>query len=80
VRAEDEVVRRQVVGLAHGRGLLADGEVRRAAMVVLDALVDPFLLDAVQHGLELADGEHVAVDAHQILAPYLAASAAGSGT
>ena len=66
VGAKDEVVGRQVVGLPHGRRFLADGEVRRARVVVLDALVDAFLLDAVQHGLELADHDHVPVDAHQV--------------
>ncbi len=68
VRAKDEVVGRQVVRLADRGRFLADGEVRRAAMVVLDPLVDAFLLDAVQHGFELADGEHVAIHPHQVFA------------
>ena len=72
VRAKDEVVGRQVVRLADRGRFLADGEVRRAAVVVLDALVDAFLFDAVQHGLELADGEHVAIHPYQVLAAVAA--------
>ena len=66
VGTEDEVVGRQVVGLPHGRCLLADGEMRGAAMVILDPLIRTFLLDAVQHVLELADHDHVPVHAHQV--------------
>ena len=71
VRAEDEIVGRQVEGHADRRRFLADREVGRAAVVVLDAFVDAFLLDAVEHGLELADGDHVAVDAHQVVRAIL---------
>ena len=71
MRAEDEVVGRQVVGLSDHRRLLADGEMGRATMVVFDALVDALFLDAVEHGLELANDDHVAIDAAQILRPVL---------
>ena len=57
---------------AHGCRLLADGQVGRSLVLVGDALVDAFLLDAVEHGLELADEDHVPVDAHQVGAPVLA--------
>ena len=38
VRAEDEVLRLEARALAHRRGLLADGQVGRALVVVLDAV------------------------------------------
>ena len=67
VGAEDEVVHVQVEGLAHGGGLLAHGQVGRAGMVVGHAAVLAVDLDLVDHGLELAQGQHVAVDVDQLL-------------
>ena len=67
VAAVDVVVHVEEKGLAHGRGLLADREVRRAPVVVLDALVRAAQLDLVQHGLELADEDHVAIDADGVV-------------
>ena len=67
VGAEDEVVHVQVEGLAHGGGLLAHGQVGRAGMVVGHAAILAVDLDLVDHGLELAQGQHVAVDVHQLL-------------
>ncbi len=81
VRAEDVVLGAQEIGLADGGRFLADRQVRRAPVVVLDALVVAFLLDAVEHGLELADDRHVAVDAHQVLRDHTSwLSAFGSDT
>ena len=59
VRAEDEVVDAELDGLADGRGLLAHRQVGRAHVVVLDALPAAGDLDGVEHGLELADRDHV---------------------
>ena len=64
--AEDEVIGSQVIGHAHRRRLLADGEVGRPLVLVGNALVDTLVLDPVQHGFEFADEDHVAVDAHQV--------------
>ena len=66
VGAVDVVVDAEQVGLADGGGFLADGEVGRAAVVVLDALVVAAQLDLVEHVLEGADDLHVALDAQQV--------------
>ena len=71
VRAEDKVLGGQVVGHAHGCRLLADGEMGRPLMLVLDALVDALLFDAVEHGLKLANVDHVTIDAHEVVASVL---------
>ncbi len=65
--AEDEVVDVQVERLADRCRLLAHGQVGRAGMVVGHALVLAGLLDQVDHGLELAQGQHVAVDVDKLL-------------
>jgi hypothetical protein len=52
----------EVEALAHGRAFLPDREVGGTGVLVLDAFVRAELLDLVQHGLELADHDHVAVD------------------
>ena len=67
VAAVDVVVHAQQVGLADGGGLLADRQVRRAAMVVLDALVVAAQLDLVEHVLKGADDLHVALDAQEVV-------------
>ena len=67
-RAVDVVVDAEQVGLADGRGFLADRQVGRAAVVVLDALVVAAELDLVEHVLEGADDLHVALDADQVVA------------
>ena len=66
VRTEDEVLVGQVVGLADRGGFLAHREVRRAGVVVLEAVVGIGGLDRVQHRLELADDPHVAVDPQKV--------------
>ena len=67
VAAVDVVVDVEQVRLTDGGGLLADGEVRRAAVVVLDALVVAAELHLVEHRLERADEHHVALDAQQVI-------------
>ena len=54
-------------GHADGRRFLADREVRRAGVVVGDALVGALGLDLVEDGLELANRAHVAPDVQQVL-------------
>ena len=71
VRAEDEVLGVQVQALADRRRFLPDGQVRRPLVVVLDALVLPLGLDRGQHGLELADEQHVLVDLGEALLAVL---------
>ena len=65
VRAEDEVLDAQGHALAHHGGLLPDGQVRGPEVIVGDPLVGALGLDRVEHGLELADHDHVAVGAHE---------------
>ena len=65
VRAEYKVLRAEVQALPHNRRFLADREMRRAAMLALDALPGALALDVLQHGLELANEQHVAIDAQQ---------------
>ena len=55
------------IGLADGRGFLADRQMRRAAVVVFDALVVAAQLDLIEHVLEGADDHHVALDAQQVV-------------
>ncbi len=50
-----------VQALAHHGRLLSDGQVRGPQVVVGDPLVGALRLDGVEHGLELADHDHVAV-------------------
>ena len=76
--AKNKVIGSQVIRHAHGRRLLADGEVGRPLVLVRNALVDAFALDPIQHGFKFADEDHVAVDAHQVVAPYWLVSFAGS--
>jgi len=66
VGTEDEVLMGQVVGLADRGGLLAHREVRRAGVVVLEAIVGIGGLDRIQHRLEFADDPHVAVDPQKV--------------
>ena len=67
VAAEDEVVGVEVVGHTYCSRFLTCGKVGRAGVVVFHSIVTARGLDQVEHGLELADGEHVAVDAEEIL-------------
>ena len=67
VGAEDEVVHVQMERLAHGGRLLTHGQVRRAGMVVGHAVVFAGLFDEVDHRLELAQGQHVAIDVDKLL-------------
>jgi len=64
VRTEDKVVGRQMVCLSYRRRLLANRQMRRALVIVLDALVRPLLLNAVQHRLELTNVDHVPIHTH----------------
>ena len=64
--AKDKVVWCQVVGLTHSRRFLANRKVSRTFVLVRNALIDPLALDLIEHRLEGADKEHIAVDAHQI--------------
>ena len=66
VAAVDVVVDAEQVRLADGGGFLADRQVRRAAVVVFDALVVAAELDLVEHVLEGADDHHVALDAQEV--------------
>ena len=68
VRTENQVVGRQPVRLPDGGALLSDRQMRRPAMVVGDAFPRPFFFNAVEHGLELAQDQHVAVHAQQAVA------------
>ena len=66
VGAEGEVVDIEAVSLTYCRCLLTDGEVSRAGVIVLNAVVNRLCLDLVEHCLELADDSHIAVDAEKI--------------
>ena len=48
-------------------------------MVVVDALIGPLKLDEIEHGLELADGHHVAVHVYQIVRAVLLRFGGGVG-
>ncbi len=67
VAAVDVILDRQEEGLAHGGGLLADGEVGRPLMDVGDVAVLARPLDLIQHRLELADEDHVPVDPDRVV-------------
>ena len=67
VRPENEVLGRQQVSLSDRGGFLPHRQVRRAGIVVLDAVVGVGRLDRVQHRFELADEAHVAVDAQEVV-------------
>ena len=67
VGAEDHVVHVQVEGFADGGGFLADGQMGRAGMVVGHAVVLAVDLDLIDHGLELAQGQHIAIDVQELL-------------
>ena len=67
VRTEGEVVDIQAVRLADSGGLLTEGEVCGAGVIVLNAVVFALDLDLVQHGLKLMDDRHIAVDPHKII-------------
>ena len=67
VAAVDVVIHAEQVGLPDGRGFLADRKVRRAAVVVFDALVAAAELDLVEHVLKRPDDLHVALDAQEVL-------------
>ena len=68
VRAGHVVVQAQHAAGADGRGLLADGDVRRPAVVVARERVVAARPEADDHLLDLADREHV-VEQVQRLAP-----------
>ena len=72
VGAKGVVVHREVEGLADRRSFLAHGKVRRAGMVVGDAIVLARGLDQVDHGFELAQQEHIPVDVQELLAGEVA--------
>ena len=67
VRTEGEVVDVQAVSLTNGGSFLTDGQMCRAGVVVLDAVVFALDLDVVEHGLELTDDSHIAIDAEEII-------------
>lgn len=54
--------------LADGDRLLPDREMGRTAMVVDDARVGAFALDAVEHSFEFKDTDYVPIDAEQVFA------------
>ena len=72
VAAEDEVVGVEVVSHTYGCGFLPCGKVCRTGIVVFHAVVAARGLDQIEHGLELADGEHVAVDVQQVFLAEIA--------
>ena len=72
VGAKDEVVRVEVVGHADSRSFLTRAEVGRAWVVVGNAVVATRGLNEIQHGLKFANGEHVAIDAQQVVAGKVA--------
>ncbi len=67
VRAEDEVICVKAVGHTDSGGLLTGRQVGRPRVIVSDTVVATGGLDQIEHGLELTDVRHVAVDAEQIL-------------
>ena len=67
VRSENEVVDVEHIGHADGCGFLTGRQVGGARVVVLDAVVSSGRLDELQHRLELADHDHVAVDPLQVV-------------
>ena len=71
VRAEQEVLRVELRGLADDGRLLPDREVCGAAVVVLDAVPRAGGLDRVEHGLELPHGDHVVQDVDEPLLAVL---------
>ena len=64
---ENEVVDVEHIGHADGCGFLTGRQVGGARVVVLDAVVSSGRLDELQHRLELADHDHVAVDPLQVV-------------
>ena len=64
---EDEVV--GVEGVCHtdSGSLLAHGKVGRSRVVVCNSVVSAGGLHEVEHGLELADGEHIPIDIEKVL-------------
>ena len=67
VRTEGKVVDVEAVGFTYCRCFLTERKVSRAGVVVFNAVVNALGLDLVEHGLELADDTHVAVDAKHIV-------------
>ena len=72
VAAEDEVVGVEIVSHTYGCSFLACGKVGRTGVVVFNTVVAARGLDQIEHGLELADGEHVAVDVQQVFLAEIA--------
>ncbi len=66
VRAEGCVVNGKIISLADVSGFLSDAEVRRTRMIVSGALIFAGRLDQIDHGLKLADIEHVFVDLDKV--------------
>ena len=66
VAAEDEIVGIQGIGHTHSRSLLTGRKVRRTRVIVSNPVVAARSLDQVEHGLELADDEHIAVDVLEV--------------
>ncbi len=79
VGAENVIFRGQVIRLPHRGGFLPDGEVGRAKVVVLDALIGSLPFDAVQHGLKFADEGHIAVNPHQVVGAVFLGLGGGVG-
>ena len=66
VAAEDEIVGIQGIGHTHSCNFLTGRKVRRARIVVSDPVVTARGLDQIEHGLELADDKHIAVDVLEV--------------
>ena len=66
VGSEDIVILIQQIGLTDAGCFLAQGQVGRAGIGGVDAVVAGLSLDQVQHVLELAENGDIAVDADQI--------------
>ncbi len=65
--AENKVVDIQAVGLPDCRAFLAQGEVGRSGVVVLDALVFAFELDLVDDRLKRPQHHHVMKDGDELV-------------
>ncbi len=67
VGTEDLVIRVEDHRLSDRGAFLTGGEVGRTEVLVGDSLVHSFFLDHVEHRLELANQEHIVIDANQAL-------------
>ncbi len=67
VGSENKVVNGEMIGHPDCRCLLADGQVGRARMVVMDTGIVVRGLDLVEHDLKFPDNDHVAVYPQKII-------------